>query len=268
MEKARVSFVILTWNSQKYIRNCLSSVMSLDNIEKEVFVVENGSTDSTMEILKEFDGINVIKLDKNIGTTRSRNIAIKQRNREFEFLCVLDSDTVVNEAAFDDMIDILRSDDSFGLAGPEMKNASGEHQITAKKFPTALIKLFKACPVRRIHDKGVELERYDFDEGRRFHIVDHVISACWLVKNTVVEKVGMLDERIHYAPEDNDYCMRVWKSGYKVVYCPENGIIHDTQRISKKKLISYTNFTHILGLIYYFFKHRYFIKAPDFGGER
>lgn len=268
MRKATVSFVILTWNSEKYIRKCLSSVMSLENIEKEVFVVENGSTDSTKEILKEFGDIKTIFLDKNIGTTRSRNMAIAQRNKEYEFLCVLDSDTVVNEEAFERMIDILRSDDSFGLIGPKMKNASGEYQITAKKFPTALIKLFKACPVKGIHNKGAELERYDFDESKPFHVVDHVISACWLVKNTAVEKVGMLDEKIYYAPEDNDYCMRMWKNGYKVVYSPKCEIIHDTQRISKKKLFSYINFTHIVGLVYYFCKHRYFIKAPRFEEKR
>lgn len=263
MSYAQISFVILTWNSEKYIDNCLKSIFDMKNIEKEVFVVDNGSTDSTRSIIEKYN-VNTIFLDKNMGTTYPRNLAIKQRNKNFEFLCVLDSDTQINEKAFINMIDILRSDSEFAMAGPVMYNKNNELQITAKRFPTFQIKLFKAIPLKSIQKIGVQLERYDFDNHAEYSEVDHIISACWLIKNTAAEKTGLLDEKIFYAPEDNDYCMRMRKNGYKIVFVHKSKIIHDTQRISHKKIFSYINYMHIKGLIYYFFKHKYLFKAPKF----
>ncbi|MCX7714729.1 MAG: glycosyltransferase family 2 protein [Clostridia bacterium] len=262
---ASISFVILTWNSEKYIESCLKSILDMDVFEKEIFVVDNHSTDNTIAVLKRFErhGVNVILLNKNMGTTYSRNIAIRRRNKGFDFLCILDSDTEVNADAFIKMIRILRSDDRFGLAGPAMKNKNGDIQITAKKFPTAKIKFYKAAPFSSFNKRGSELENYSFCGDKAFYIVDHVISACWLIKNEVVEKVGLLDEKIFYSPEDNDYCLRVWKAKYKVVFSPESLIIHDTQRISKHRFFSLVNLSHIIGLIYYFCKHRYWLDAED-----
>ncbi len=265
MDKPSISFVILTWNSERYIEKCISSILDMDFADKEIFVVDNGSRDGTREILSKYgESINAIYIGKNIGTTRSRNIAIRRCSDEFEFLCILDSDTVVNEQAFADMIKLLNRDETIGIVGPQMCNADGVLQISAKRFPTVKIKLFKACPIKAVQRMGERLEGYSFDHSSGVHTADHVISACWLMKKSVVREVGLFDEKIFYAPEDNDYCMRVRKAGYKVVYSAQSKIIHDTQRISKKKFFSYINLLHITGLIYYFFKHRYWLNAPKF----
>lgn len=264
MKKPSVSFVILTWNSQKYIKNCLDSIIAMSGIEKEIIVVENGSADDTVSILEKYSGdIKIIRLTKNIGTTRSRNMALRECSENMDYVCILDSDTVVNEKTFLAVIETLKSDKKIGLAGPAMYNLNGEYQISAKRFPTVKIKLYKAFPIKSIHQKGVELEKYDFTENRAY-AVDHIISACWLIKKEAFKKVGIFDEKIFYAPEDNDYCMRVWKAGYKVVYLPHYSIIHDTQRLSKKRFFSYVNFLHIKGLVYYFCKHKYWFNAPNF----
>ena len=261
--KASISFVILTWNSERYIENCLKSIIDLEGYQKEIFIVDNGSVDNTRQIASMFldSNIKMIELEKNYGTTYSRNIAIKKRNREYDYLCILDSDTVVNTVAFDKMIEGLQSNESFGLIGPSMKNLNGELQISYRRFPTAAIKFLKAFPNKKFNEKGIDLEKHHFVDEKDFHEVDYVISACWLIKNEVVEKVGLLDERLFYSPEDCDYCFRVWKNKYKVVYSPESLIIHDTQRISKKKFFSKINLSHVCGLIYYFYKHKYFLSA-------
>lgn len=268
MEKSSISFVILTWNSEKYIEKCILSILGMDFAKKEIFVADNGSRDGTRDILSKYDkNVHTIYMDKNIGTTRPRNLAISRCSDDFEFLCILDSDTVVNETAFADMINLLNSDETIGIVGPKMYNGDGIAQISAKRFPTVKIKLLKACPIKKVQKIGERLEGYSFDRSCGVHNVDHVISACWLMKKSVVKRVGLFDERIFYAPEDNDYCMRVRKAGYKVVYSAQSEIIHDTQRISKKKFFSRINFLHIIGLIYYFLKHRYWLNAPKFEND-
>jgi len=119
------------------------------------------------------------------------------------------------------------------------------------------IKLYKAFPNKKVQDIGEKLENYDFSMEREYYEVDYLIGACWIMRKEIIEEVGLLDEKIFYAPEDVDYCARVWRAGYKVVFCKDAQIIHEWQRISKKKLISKMNWEHIKGLIYYFNKYKY-----------
>ena len=93
--------------------------------------------------------------------------------------------------------------------------------------------------------------------------VDCAISAFWMMPAHVQEEVGLLDEKIFYSPEDIDYCIRVWKAGYRIDYLPGVSMVHDAQEISRAKGFTINAFTlsHAKGLIYLFFKHKYFLSA-------
>ncbi len=97
--------------------------------------------------------------------------------------------------------------------------------------------------------------------------VDYVISAMWVLKKEVLEKVGYLDENIFYAPEDVDYCRRLWLSGYSVVYDTRVSAIHHAQEISRGFKLNNATSSHIKGLIYYFWKHRY-VFSPSIRADR
>ena len=86
--------------------------------------------------------------------------------------------------------------------------------------------------------------------------VDYAISACWMLRRNVLNTVGLLDENIFYSPEDVDYCIRIWKSGYQVHYIPYVSIIHDAQEISRPKGLLINKFTirHLKGLFYFICK--------------
>ena len=135
--------------------------------------------------------------------------------------------------------------------------------MSARCFPTMFEKFCKAFPVKSIQRIG---ERMEVQEppypGAESWPVDYLLSACWLMRPELLRTVGFLDEKIFYAPEDTDYCMRVWKAGWKAAYCPSAEIIHEYQRLSKKKLFSRMNWEHLKGLAYMFMKHRYLFTAP------
>ena len=88
---------------------------------------------------------------------------------------------------------------------------------------------------------------------------DYLISACWLMRYDIYKKLGKLDEKIFYSPEDVEYCMRAKSQGYKIVHLRKAKIIHIYQRISKKKLISKMNLSHLLGIMYVLKKYKKFL---------
>ncbi len=266
--KNRIGFVILTWNSEGVIENCLQSIFNLKNIKHEVVIVDNGSSDSTCEIVKKYislypENIKIIMYSENKGTTVSRNNGIKAFNNEqLDYYCILDSDTIINEYAFNMLIAELKNHNDYGIIGPKLITSSGIEQMSARAFPTLLEKIYKATPIKALQIKGENMEiQVPPKIWENSYPVDYLMSACWLIKKEVIEKVGLLDEKIFYAPEDAEYCIRVWKKGYKVAYCPNVSIIHEWQRLSKKKLISKINWEHLKGLVYMFKKHKFLFST-------
>lgn len=258
-----ISFVILTWNSDKYIFNCLNSILECKNINSQIIIIDNGSKDNTLNIidsLKE-DNINIelIKNTTNVGTTISRNQGLN-RVKKGNLICILDSDTIINELAIVKLADFLNNNKTCGIVGPKMLTSGGIVQMSARNFPTITDKFLKAIPIAYFQKKA---ELYEVPNGAKNNVnyeCDYLMSACWLMQSDILNKVGFLDENIFYAPEDAEYCIRVWKSEYTVNYFGETSIIHEWQRISKKKLLSKMNLVHIQGLWYMFKKHKYYFS--------
>jgi len=262
----KISAVILTWNSARYIERCLRTLIEdahRADLASEVFVVDGGSTDGTLEILsrlaQETAELQVIELGRNLGTTVSRNIALKRARGNY--LLVLDSDTEILPGALKTLWKALEENYQAGIASPRLLYSDGSVQPSCKRFPTALIKICKFLPFSWLQRLGEKAELYSpevYSEGFKDVVwVDHCISACWLVKREALETVGLLDEKIFYAPEDVDYCLRMWLAGWEVVYVPTARVIHYTQRRSHKSL--HMAWIHARGLAYYFYKHRYFL---------
>ena len=268
-EKAKVAFVILAWNSEAYIKKCLDSVLALRPEKLDVWVVDNGSTDSTSEILADLAASNaalhVITEGKNLGTTVSRNNALKRIDADTDYVCILDSDTIVNQEAFIKLADAL-ADESIGVAGPTMASSSGEVQLSGRALPTLGIKLGKACPFGDVAKRAAESEIPLTPIVGGIQDVGYLLSACWFMPYSALKTVGLLDEKIFYAPEDVDWCLRCHKAGLRVARCHGARIIHEYQRLSHKKLFSKTNSEHIKGLAYFFAKHGYLFKSSSFDG--
>ena len=262
--KNMISAIILTWNSANYIEKCLRSLIKdakENRIDIEIFVVDGGSNDGTLEILnrfrKEVERFNLIKLEKNLGTTKSRNLAIKES--QGEYLLILDSDTEILPGALRRLFETLKEKTKAGIVSPRLIYPDGSVQISCKRFPTLLQKLCKATPFNKLKRLGEKLEQFPnkvYDKNFRDILhVDYCISACWLVRQTAREKIGDLDEKIFYAPEDVDYCLRMWLGGWEVLYVPTAEVIHYAQRRSYRDIPM--ALIHFKGLLYFFGKNSY-----------
>ncbi|RQW86054.1 MAG: glycosyltransferase family 2 protein [Geobacter sp.] len=262
-----ISIVILTWNSEKYIRQCIDSIVESfknGNINYEIFVVDNGSQDNTVNIInmlsdKYPNNLTPILLERNYGTTISRNFALKKSKGKY--ICVIDSDVVVSGNVFNELMLALDSDATIGLTVPKIYYPNGKWQKSYDTFPTLLHKMKRFLFLRQIEGKE---SRLNSDESSLGKDIDYAISAFWMFKREIISKVGLLDEKIFYSPEDVDYCLRIWKSGYRIAYVPKVNIVHHTQEISRGWKISRAKLSHIKGLFYLFRKHRYLIFKPSF----
>lgn len=260
-----ISFVILTWNSSQHILNCLNSItdsMQNSSFTYEVFIIDNGSTDDSVQLINEHEGLhkNVIKpifLDHNTGTTYSRNLAIKQASGKY--VAVLDSDVQLNDETLGELVVTIEGDSQVGMVAPKLIYGNGLLQKSTDQFPTVWRKLY-----RYLFLKSIEQDEQEVPIENAPVEIDYAISAFWLIRKETIENVGLLDENIFYAPEDVDYCIRIWQHGYKILYVPKVYAIHHAQEISRGFRINKATIEHIKGLIYYFRKHRYFFRKPNF----
>lgn len=258
-----ISFVILTWNSQDDIEQCLTSIHEhcrADQLDYKIFLVDNGSSQSMLDMLKKIekqDAVECLYLDKNYGTTYPRNLVLKKV--ESEYVCVLDSDTELKKGSLKKLLAEFQSQKDVGLIAPRLILENGEIQHSVKKFPTLMEKLLKLKKIFHLgsYHQNDFYDDFPFEQSTE---VDSAISACWIFPKTTLDKVGLLDEKIFYAPEDVDFSLRIWEAGLKIIYYPDYTILHKTQQITHRSPFSKISISHFMGLLYYYRKHGYWFS--------
>jgi GT2 family glycosyltransferase len=256
------SVVILTFNSERCIARCLDSLAASFQAlgaSAEIFVIDNGSRDGTKAAIAgvRFPAgvqLRLIEFDHNTGTTYSRNQGLKQASGRY--VIVMDSDAYTNADTLGGVATYLDTHPECGLAVPKLTYADGRFQLSTDVFPTLVRKAQRFLFLKT-------MEQREMPDMSAPSLADYAISAFWMLPRAVLEKVGLLDEKIFYSPEDVDYCIRVWRAGYRIVYLPQCSMIHDAQEISRAKGLRINKFTlsHIKGMFYLFFKHGYLLSA-------
>jgi GT2 family glycosyltransferase len=257
-----VSAVVLSFNSKKYIETCVNSlVRSFDEskLAGEIIVIENGSTDGSISILRALqkkypEYLQVIYLGANTGTTYSRNLGFAKS--QGKFLLVLDSDAYMNAEALTGMKKWLEDHPEQGMVAPKLTYPDGRFQLSVDVFPTLTRKIERFFKLKQI-------EASDNVQITEPAIIDYAISACWMFPAEVYYQIGALDEKIFYSPEDVDFCLRIWKSGKKIAYLPQFVVVHDAQEKSRGFKVNYFTWLHIKGLAYFFRKHQYVLKLDN-----
>lgn len=259
-----VSAIVLSFNAQDHIKPCVEELVAAFaglTGPCEVLVVENGSKDDSPEILRQLeqvypDVLQVEYKEENCGTTKSRNSAI--RKAEGDFILILDADARASNHVLRHLLEVLEENPECGIAVPRLTYENGDFQLSVDDFPTVQRKLQRALGLKKIESHS------GLQDATGLREVDYAISAFWLVRRAVFDKVGLLDERIFYSPEDVDFCLRVWKQGWKILYSPKESAIHIAQELSRGLQLNQFKVRHIKGLAYLFFKHRYIFFPPKF----
>ena len=267
--KKKVTVIIIGHNSWHYLQKNFASLEFLnEDPEVEILYIDNASTDETRSaITYSYPNIKMISCSVNMGIAAARNVGMV--NSSSEYLMFLDSDAEMNKEAFYTMLEYMDTHQDVGLCGCKLIGADGLTQASCKHFPTrrgviksGLHNLFARYGYN-IFENGYKKTLYDTNVTEPIE-VDFVIGACQLIRRMTQCKVGFLDERIFYGPEDADFCRRISVAGYKVVYLPQVSVFHDYQRPISTKFFSKLTFKQIIGYSYYFRKVvKYRLKGKD-----
>lgn len=211
-QKRLTSIIILTYNKLEYTQTCLESIRKFtDNNLYEIIVVDNNSTDGTVEWLKKQKDLKVILNKENLGFPKGCNQGISIANGENVLL--LNNDVIVTPNWLDNLDKALWSSEEIGAVGAVSNSCSYYQQIDV--------------PYKDINDMIEFAKEYNKSNENIWHYRTKLIGFCMLIKKHVLEKVGLLDER--FTPgnfEDDDLSFRIIKEGYKLLLCKDTFIHH------------------------------------------
>lgn len=214
MEKIQVSIIILCYNQIEYTKNCLKSLFEHTSQIKthfEVIVVDNASTDGTVQYLQGLEQTGQIKAiynSSNRGFPAANNQGAKIA--QGEYLCLCNNDVIFTESWLENLIRCMKSDSQIAAVGPYSNASSGYQQVSPQ-------------PTYRGEE---ELKRYAEKFSKEEKYVDFLVFFCVLIKKSVWLELNGLDEA--FTPgnyEDNLFCYRLLEKGYKMKVCG-NAYIH------------------------------------------
>ncbi|GFZ33515.1 hypothetical protein CSC2_40410 [Clostridium zeae] len=226
IETHKTSIIILTYNNIEYTKKCIDSIRKFaDHLDYEIIVIDNNSSDETKDWLKSCDDIRCIFNESNMGFPKGCNQGINIATGDSVLL--LNNDVIVTPRWLNNLSLALWSNESVGAVGAVTNNCSYYQTI-----PTTYTN----------YDELIEFaDKYNDSDEKKWEQRIKLIGFCMLIKRSVINEVGLLDER--FTPgnyEDDDYSYRIIKAGYKLLLCKDT-FIHHYGSVSYKKDQGSTN---------------------------
>jgi N-acetylglucosaminyl-diphospho-decaprenol L-rhamnosyltransferase len=218
---SEVSVVVVTFNSAQWIERCLESVRGYQTI-----VVDHGSTDETLEIVRRrFSDVHVIE-EENLGMGGGNNAGMRLASGRYFLL--LNSDAWVTGDAVEQLARFADQQPDSAVVGPRLLNPDGSLQRSVRAFPTLWRLATEYLFLRKLAPRSRALNSFyeggfDHDQVRE---VDWVFGACLLVRRDAADEVGLFDESFFMFSEETDWCYRFHEAGWRVFFFPDAEVVH------------------------------------------
>ena len=224
-----LSIIIVNYNVKEFLQNLIHSIeKATKNLSSEIIVIDNASTDGSIELLKsKFPSIKLIENKTNLGFGKANNIGIQVSKGKY--IVMINPDAIVSEDTFIKMINFFEENSEAGLATPKILNPDGSLQLGCRRsFPGPWTSFCRVTGLSGLFPKSKIFARYNLTylpENQTFE-VDAISGSFMIMKREVYEKVGGFDEQFFMYGEDLDLCYRIQKAGYKVFYVHTAQAIH------------------------------------------
>ena len=244
-----VSVLIVNWNSKSDLEDCLGSLFGISYPSYEVIVVDNGSTDSSVELLKEkYPRVRIVESKKNLGFAGGNNVGFKYCRGKY--ILFLNNDTIVNKKFLSELVAFMES-----------------HKNVSVVQPTILFHRPKTPLHKKINSVGSFLLNsgflYHMDYGKIFkqskykdsYEIFSAYGACFLARKKVIDKVGLFDSNYFAYFEETDFCHRVWLSGGRVMIYTKSFIYHKGAKTAEKLPSDFIQYHSFKNRLYTYIKN-------------
>ena len=245
-----ISVIIVTRNTYALTCAAIESVEhSADALRKEIFVIDNGSSDDTPRLIQQrFPTVHYLYVTSNLGFAKANNQAAKQATGRF--LLLLNSDAAVQPESLSMTIAWLDAHPDCGVVGAQLLNPDGTRQNSIANWPTLATELLNKSLLRRLWPK-----RYP-GKGQTFFepvAVESVVGAFMLIRRETWDAIGGLDERYFFFLEETDFCLQARRRGWKIMHLPQVHVWHGQGQTAKRVPVS-------VRIEYWRSRYRYFAK--------
>lgn len=240
-----VYVVVLNWNSRDDVIECIGSLINIDYPRYELLVVDNGSSDGSVQSLNaEFPALQIIVNETNLGACEGRNVGIRYAlEKGADYVALLDNDTVVDQNLLTELVKAGEADPQAGMLVPKVYDYWDRRKIASAGsrscwFPPGRIKI-------------IGLGKEDSAIYERQREIDYATGCAVLVKREVFERVGMFDPTFFYGWEEYDLSKRIREGGYRILYVPDGQLWH---KIASARGYPLLKWRHLGRATVYFYK--------------
>jgi GT2 family glycosyltransferase len=243
--------IIVNYRSPELTERCVKSIIDCNITTPErIVIVDNNSQDGSADLLNDTlpDAV-LIEACKNAGFGAGVNLGA--RALDGEYCLVLNPDTYFTENVVERIIGEFEKDQSIAIVGLDLIGPDGRRQFSARRFYSLLdiaarrMGLLGKVLAERI-DRHLMKDKWGAEKAFE---ADWVMGTGFVIRRSVFQKLGGMDEGYFLYMEDVDLCARAWRSGYHVVALPNCCLVHDHQRSSAKNPLGFTGRTHLASLM-------------------
>ena len=235
---------VVTWKRKDLIERCLRSIYATTALGRyRLIVVDNASNDGSVELIRsEFREVELIENPVNLGIAKPRNEILRRATGRYTI--ILDNDTEVLGDALDALVRTMDAHPRAAIGGPKLLNPDGTYQLSCRTFQTLGTVVFRATALGRWFPDSRWVAGHLMTDWAhdRLRSVDWVLGAGLIMRNGVVQTLGLFDEGYFYLYEEVDWCYRARRQGWEVLYVPEAQIIHLYQRTGARSFNRMTLF--------------------------
>lgn len=235
LSKKMVSISVVTYNSGRHIGGLLSSLIEhTKGADYHIYVIDNGSTDNTIEIIqqKEYNCVTFIRNEKNLGYGSGHNKAIEASQSRYHL--IINPDVKIYEDVVSNLVRYLNANEDIGLVTPKILHPDGQLQVLPKKEPKFIYLLARRINLPFLRKFRHEYEMLEKDADSTFDI-EFCTGAFMFLRMSLLKKVGGFDERYFMYFEDADLTREI-RQYARTVYNPNFVVYHEWERAGSKQL--------------------------------
>jgi GT2 family glycosyltransferase len=217
-----VSIIVVNWNNREYLKRALDSISAQSPLDYgiETIVVDNASTDGSPQFIRDrCPDVYLIQNKKNVGFGRANNQAIGVSTGDY--LLLLNSDAFLPLNSLSKMLSVMEEFPEVGVLGPQLVYPDGRLQLSHGPLPILWTEIVSLSGL----DKRIPLKN-NFQSAGGYIPTGWVSGACFLIRRSTLNQIGLLDDDFFFFSEEVDFCFRAIEAGWLVGHYPDVRVVH------------------------------------------